>query len=131
MLELTITPQFSDTDILGHINYQATVRWFEMGRSLVYRAISPDFPNTTHFLVMVHMGVDYSHEMLLVDDVVVKTRVTKIGRCSFDVEQEAIQNGELCSTGRVVLVYYNLKTRKAEPLPENVKEQICKFMDYV
>ena len=127
MHETTILPQFSDSDALGHINYQATVRWFEAGRLPIYMLVAPDLRRATRFLAMVHMDVDYAHEMLLVDPVTVRTRIEKIGHSSFDVVQEAFQGDRRCSSGRVVLVYYNMTTRRAEPLPDDLREQLQRF----
>ncbi|HBT77793.1 MAG TPA: thioesterase [Planctomycetaceae bacterium] len=127
MLETTILPQFSDSDALGHINYQATVRWFETGRLPIYRIFVGDFEIADRFLAMVRMEVDYAGEMRLGSEVTVRTRITEIGRSSFHVRQEAFQQGRCCSSGHVVLVHYDLTTRKAIPITDELRESLRRF----
>jgi acyl-CoA thioester hydrolase len=133
MLEVTILPQFSDTDALGHANYQASVRWFEVGRMPIYKLFAPEFTRIVRqrhgiFLVMVHFEIDYHNETLLDYEITVRTWLTKIGRSSFHVEQELLQQGVRCSTGRVVLVCYDLATRKSVPIPDEVRKQLERWM---
>lgn len=130
MLEMTLTPQFSDTDALGHINYQAIVRWFEAGRLPIYREVTPelgDLSKAGRFLAMVHMEIDYRNEMRLGKDILIRTGITRIGGSSFDVKQEARQEERCCGTGRVVLVHYDLETRKALPLTGELREKLERF----
>ncbi|MDR3234079.1 MAG: acyl-CoA thioesterase [Planctomycetaceae bacterium] len=127
-LETEIQPQFSDSDALGHSNYQATVRWFEIGRRPVYQLFAPDFEVVRHhqglFLVMASMQVDYIAETLIGKVLTVNTWVPHIGKSSFHVEQESYQDGILCSKGHLVLVCYNFTTKKSNPIPAAVRSEL-------
>jgi acyl-CoA thioester hydrolase len=130
-LETEIQPQFSDSDAIGHGNYQATVRWFEVGRRPIYQMFAPDFEVVRHhqglFLVMVNMNIDYIAETLIGKPLTVKTWVPKIGNCSFHVEQETHQDGVLCSRGHFILVCYNFTTKKSHPIPPAVRSELEQF----
>jgi acyl-CoA thioester hydrolase len=125
--KITVLPQFSDSDILGHANFQATVRWFEAGRRTIYRLF--DSNKTIRrgegtCVVMVHMEIDYAHETQLDDEVTIQTWISRIGNSSFTIEQESLQNGTSRSTGRFVLVCCDVKTRKAIPISQNIREKL-------
>lgn len=119
-----ITPQFSDSDALGHINHLAVARWFEVARSSLYRHLFPNFLDVTDFLVMVHMDVDYVSETSLDGEVTIKTEIAKIGNTSFTVSQEAWQNDRLCSRGNFAIVYFDLENRKPQKIDDDLKRKI-------
>lgn len=124
MRTIKITPQFSDSDALGHINHLAVARWFEVARSSLYRSLFPNFLGVKDFLVMVHMDVDYVAETLLDGGVTIRTEIAKIGNTSFTVQQEAWQDDRLCSRGHFVMVYFDLENRKPQKIDDDLKRRI-------
>lgn len=124
MQETILMPQFSDSDALGHINHLSVARWFEVGRSSLYRRLFPNYVGVTDFLVLVHMEIDYVAETTLDAKVSIRTNVSKVGRTSFTIDQEAWQTDRLCCKGRFVMVYFDLDARKPLPIDDDLRRKI-------
>ena len=126
MFQVTITPRFGELDVLGHINNIALACWFELARNPLFHIFHPTMPITprTWPLIMAHSDYDFLEPLQFPQEVMIRTFVDKIGAKSFTLYHEAWQEGRLCTTGRVVLVYYNFNARKSEPIPEDIKRRL-------
>jgi acyl-CoA thioester hydrolase len=132
-IESVIDPQFSDTDALGHSNYQAVIRWFEVGRKPLYQIFAPDFnavrAHQGLFLVMVSMKIEYKNETLIDKPVMIKSWISHIGKSSFHVSQESFQDNQLCSTGYFILVCYDFETKKSHLIPDPIRRELERFLE--
>ena len=129
MKETTITPLFSDSDALGHTNYQAIIRWLEEARSPLYRLLYPKYADGDRFFVLVHIELDFSGETLVDFDATIRTCVSEIGNTSFTMRQELLQNGNLCVRGGFVFVHFDRKTRRPIPLGAEMREKLQLWFD--
>jgi acyl-CoA thioester hydrolase len=123
MFTTMIQPRFGDTDCLGHINNTALAVWFEQARTPFFRIFSPSLEVNldTWPLIMAHTDYDFVAEMNL-NEVEIRTTVSRIGVKSFTVYHEAWQQGRLCVKGHAVVVYFDFKAKKSVPLPEHIKQ---------
>lgn len=113
--------RFNDTDRLGHINNAVFATAFETGRvSFLYHPEQPLAPAGSDF-VIVRLVVDFRAEMHYPGDVEIGTRLLAIGRSSFTVGQALFKDGICTATGESVLVLIDHATRKAIPLPEQLR----------
>lgn len=121
MYKSMITPKFGDIDGLGHVNNTVIPSWFEEARNEIYGYFNPDFSLKTWNLILAHFEVDFVSQLYYNGNVTIQTYISHIGRSSFEVYQEAWQNGNLCSKGKTVLVHFNFKTQKSESIPDHIR----------
>ncbi|MCC6450969.1 MAG: acyl-CoA thioesterase [Candidatus Aureabacteria bacterium] len=124
MYVTTIEPRFGDADGMGHITNTALPLWFERARNRVYRVFNPTLDLTRWNLVMARLEVEYKGELFYGRDVEVRSSVSRIGETSFDVAQEAWQDGALRATGKVVLEQVDPAERRPSPLPPDIREAL-------
>jgi acyl-CoA thioester hydrolase len=126
MFHLTITPQFGNTDGLGHINNIVLANWFEQARTPIFRLFTPDLAiNTDKWkLIMVRTEYDFLGELFFGRDVEIKSYILKIGNTSFTIGHEAWQNGGLRVRGKAVLVHYDFNLRKSIPITGDIRDTL-------
>jgi acyl-CoA thioester hydrolase len=124
MFTTTIRPRVSETDGLGHINNTTIPVWFEAGREGIFRIFTPNLSFKDWRAVLVNMNIDFVRETQFGKDVEVRTWIEKVGTSSFVVKEELYQDGHLCARGTATYVNFNQATRKAEPIPQTIREQL-------
>ncbi|PZP51998.1 MAG: thioesterase [Pseudopedobacter saltans] len=121
MFSEIITPRFGDTDACGHINNAVLPVWFEHARNPVLRIMNPSMDYKTWNTIVAHIEVDFVSQLHLDKEVEIKTYISKIGNSSFEIYNEAWQNGVLGAKGKAVLIHYDFTQQKSVPLPEDIK----------
>ena len=116
-----ITPRFGDIDGLRHVNNTVIPGWFEQARNPVYRIFNPDFEFDSWNLILARYEIDFVRPLVMNGDVTVRTWVSRIGTSSFEVGQEALQAGTVCTRGRTVLVHYDFRTNRSLPIPPAIR----------
>ena len=124
MFSEKITPRFSDTDALGHINNTMIPIWFEGARDPVFRLFMADLDIKNWQLILAKIDVSYHAQMFYGEEIEIKTFISRIGGASFDVYQELCQNGSLCSSGTAAMVHYCYKEQSSRKIPEDVKTSL-------
>lgn len=122
MYSMTVTPKFGDIDGLGHVNNTVMPGWFEQARNPIYRFFNPEFKFENWNLILARYEVDFVAQLFFDQDVEIRTYISKIGRSSFDVYQEAWQGDKLCTKGRTVLVHFDFKEQRSVAIPEKIRE---------
>ena len=108
--------RYCDTDRQGHINTAIFATFLETGR--VTFLYDQDLALTARGceFVLARVEIDYRAELFYPGTVDIGTRVIRIGRTSFTVEQGVFRD-ELCAaTGTTVLVQMLTDTRRPHPL---------------
>ena len=123
-----ITPRFSETDALGHINNNTYGVWFEEARDDIYKIFMPDVDTKRWKLVMAHSSYDFLKEVFWGKGVVVKTGIAKIGNSSFELRHAVYQNEKLCTLGKCILIHYDFTTKVSVKIPDNIKAQLEKHL---
>lgn len=124
MYTTIIEPRFGDADGMRHITNTALPLWFEQARNPVYRIFNPNLDLEKWSLVMARLEVEYKGELFYGRDIEVRTSVSRIGKSSFDVAQEAWQDGVLRATGTVVLVQIDPARRNPVPLSPDIRRAL-------
>lgn len=120
----TIHPRFAETDALGHINNTVVPVWLEQARTPVFRLFIPDLDIKQWRLIIAKIEVNFWQEILYGHEVKVHTYIEKIGNSSFQVGQEVHQREQLCAKGRSVMVHFDYATRKAQPIPTEIRKKM-------
>ena len=124
MYVMEITPRFGDIDGLRHVNNTVIPGWFEQARNQVYRIFNPAFEFETWNLILARYEIDFVRPLFINRDVQVRTWVSKIGRSSFEVSQEAVQADALCTRGKTVLVHFDFRENKSREIPPHIREEL-------
>ena len=121
MFSEQITPRFSDTDALGHINNTMVPIWFEGARDPIFRLFMPELNLKEWQLILAKIDVSYHGQLFYGKTLELKTFISRIGRASFDVYQELWQQDTLCASGTSVMVHYCYSKQSSKPIPEQIK----------
>ncbi|MFK7161623.1 thioesterase family protein [Marinospirillum sp. MEB164] len=124
MLSMTLTPGFTDTDAMGHINNTRLPVWFELARNDLFRFFIPDLDPQKWCLIIARIEVDFVGELFYGQEVEIRTQIARIGNASFVVQQEAWQEGRLGARGQATLVHYDFTTKKTQPLTPAQREAL-------
>lgn len=124
MFSWTITPRFGDIDGLGHVNNNIVPMWFETARNPFFRFFNPVLDLKKWDLILVRFEVDFLNQMYYGDDVEVRSWISRIGRSSFEIYQEAWQADKLGAKGTAVLVHFDFTLQKSKPLPEPIRKEL-------
>ncbi|MBZ9540098.1 acyl-CoA thioesterase [Modicisalibacter tunisiensis] len=122
MFTQTLTPTFSDTDALGHINNTRIPVWFELGRNDVCRLFTPDLDPRHWVLILARMEIEYRAELFFNAPIEMRTGISRIGTSSFTVEQTLHQHGRLGAEGRTVMIHFDHAAKQARPIPDAIRE---------
>lgn len=120
----TITPRFSETDALGHINNTVVPVWLEQARRPLFQLFTPDLDPEKWRLIVARIELDFVGELLYGTDVEIQTSVAKIGNSSFQVAQKIVQQDEVRVRGLAVLVHYDYLQRRPIPIPKDIRQQL-------
>ncbi|WDE12400.1 acyl-CoA thioesterase [Thalassomonas haliotis] len=124
MFSETITPRFSDTDALGHINNTMVPVWFEGARDPVFRLFMPELDTGNWRLILAKIDVTYHGQLFYGQDIEVRTYIGRIGGASFDVYQELWQQGEKCASGTAVMVHFCYQEQASMAIPQAIKVEL-------
>lgn len=127
MLQETITPRFSETDALGHINNTVVPVWLEQARRPVFQLFTPDLDPEKWCLIVARIEINFLGELLYGHDVTIRTSVAKIGNTSFHLAQDIFQKAEIRAQGLAVLVHYDYQRKQSIPIPNDTRQQLEKF----
>ena len=119
--------RFADTDMLGHVNNSVFSRCFDSGHSeLTLTQAGLLDEGCIH--VMAKIKINFISEIKWPGTVEIGTLVTRIGNSSLAVYQCLYQNGQRVGDAHTTLVQINKVTRKAQPLSNDVKILMEKYV---
>lgn len=126
MHKTIITPRIGDTDALRHINNTALPIWFETARNPLFRIFNPTLELTYKKwnLVMLRCDFNYLKQMYFGYDVEIRTYVSKIGKTSVVIHQEAWQNGLLRANGSCTMLYFDFIKQNSVVIPDDIREKL-------
>ncbi|MDR9469145.1 thioesterase family protein [Marinospirillum sp.] len=124
MFTYILTPGFTDTDALGHINNTRLPVWFELARNDVFRLFTPDLDPKKWALILARIELDFVGELFYGTEVEIRTYIDRIGKSSFTVGQEAWQGGTLGAKGQAILVHYSFNEKTSQPLEGELRQSL-------
>ena len=124
MFTESIQPRFSETDALGHINNTVLPIWFEGCRDPIFKFFTSNLDPAQWRLILAKFSVEFLAELFYGEPVTINTGVSRIGNSSFEVTQQAVQQGRVCATGVVVLVHYDFAQKRSAPITPDIAEQL-------
>ncbi|MCM1029151.1 MAG: acyl-CoA thioesterase [Pseudoflavonifractor sp.] len=127
---LRIQTRFTDSDMLGHINNNTYLSYFDLGKARYFRdALGPlfDFDNIT--VAIVNINVDFYEQAYFTDELDVWTRVMELGTKSLTLEQRVVSatTGAVKCRAVTVMTSFDPSTARATPLLPEWKTAIAIF----
>lgn len=123
--------RFNDIDVLGHVNNNAQLALFDVGKTEFYNALRGQLADWSRVeAVIVNLNCTFMEQIRFTDPMEVRTRVKKIGERSFTIQQilRNTANGQICSMCESVMVSVDYATKTSKPIPENIVEGLRKWL---
>jgi acyl-CoA thioester hydrolase len=120
--------RFEETDFMGVVYYSKFFNWLEVGRVNLFRHLGIDIREWAekgfHFPV-VQAHADYKASAHFDDEVLIRTRIAKVGNSSIRFENEVyrLPGRELLCTGHTVHALTN-GSGKSVPFPDGIREKL-------
>lgn len=116
--------RFIDTDASGRIHYTAMFRYFESAEIEFMRSVGVSYETHAFGLPRVHVECDFLVQIGYDDLIVIEVSLTKLGRSSIRLEFCARKQGVLAATGAVVVVSMDKKSKRAIPIPDELRARL-------
>jgi acyl-CoA thioester hydrolase len=120
--------RYRDTDRQGHVNNAVFSSFLETGRvEVLYNPAAPLTSEGGSF-VIASISLEFFREITWPGEVVIGSRVTKVGRSSVRLDQALFQNDVCVASAETVIVQTNDATRKSMPLSEEAVARLERLM---
>lgn len=113
--------RYADTDRQGHVNNAAFAVFLETGRvETLYNPKAPIADEGASF-VIVRLQLEFRAEITWPGDIIIGTRVLRVGRSSITLEQALFQEETCVAVAEGVVVHVDDSTRRSRPLsPQSI-----------
>ena len=116
-------------DSLGHVNHTIYIKWMETARMHYFNACGFSDLYETQGVgpILAALEVEYKRPLVFGDTVTVRTRMTRLGRASFEMDYRLTsksEQGALVATGTARLVVYDFKASQSVPLSDEMRSSI-------
>ncbi len=108
--------RFSDCDPMGHANNAVYATYLEQARIEALGGLDP--------FILARVEIDFRSELRAGDSIEVRTRVSRVGTKSFELEHEIRSGGRLVAEAKGVLVGYDYDNGTSVPLSDDLRRQL-------
>ncbi len=108
--------RFRDCDAMGHVNNAVYSTYLEEARIGVLGDLI-DF-------ILARVEIDFRSELRAGEEVEVRTRCSRIGTKSFDLEHVIAADGRVVAEAKSVLVSYDYERAESVPVPDALRERL-------
>lgn len=122
--------RFNDIDIMAHVNNSVYQNYFDMARLRYFEKVFDQKMNwRERALVLAKITIEYFNPIFLEEEIVVLSKVYKLGNKSLQMKQEIINvnTNEVKANNDAVLVAFGSQENGAILLPDDWRKKI---MDY-
>ena len=88
--EIKLQLRYRDIDSLGHVNNAVFLSYFEIGRIGLLRMNSDRYDIDSINFVIARIEIDFLKTIHLFDDVILKTKIVRVGKTSFTFDHEIV-----------------------------------------
>jgi acyl-CoA thioester hydrolase len=108
--------RFRDCDSMGHVNNAVYSTFLEEARIEVLGGLA-DF-------ILARVEIDFRSELRAGEEIEVRTRCSRIGTKSLELEHEIHAPGRIAAEAKSVLVGYDYELGQSIPLPGELRERL-------
>jgi len=123
----TLQVRFRDIDAFGHVNNAVFFSYVELARiRYLLDVLQPEQTFDRLPLILARVELDYRSPITFGQEVLVDTRVDRIGRTSFSMSHRmtAQPGGRLVGDVRTVLVSYHYPSARPIPVPDDWRRRL-------
>ena len=126
---LPLQIRFNDVDKFGHVNNTVYFQFYDTTKTDYYASVCKDVDWEQVAIVVVKIEAEFLGQVKAVSNIAGRTRVTRIGRTSFELEQEVFDMGtqEVKSRCSSVMVLYDLIRQQSMPFPDAWRQAISQY----
>ncbi len=132
-VQTKVQVRFADVDMMGHANNAHYFTYFEQARLAYFKNFSElDFTlpkaGIGKSVILASISCQYRSPAYLDETLIVKIRTKEIGRSSFTMEYEMMEekSGRLVATAESVQVYFDYETKKSIEISEELRRKFGK-----
>ncbi len=108
--------RFRDCDAMGHVNNAVYSTYLEEARIGVLGAL--------HDFILARVEIDFRAELRMGEEVEVRTRCSRVGTKSFDLEHVIAADGRVVAEAKSVLVSYDYERGESVPVPGELRARL-------
>lgn len=128
--KLDIQIRFNDLDAYRHVNNNSYFSYYDLGKDEYFREVFPsDFRLQSVVPIIANIKADFMVPIFYGDPIVMETRCSRLGNKSFTLQQRAVntQTGQPVCQSETVMVFFDIRTQKSAPIPEQYRKNIIAF----
>lgn len=118
--------RFADTDQHGHVTNAVFAVCFQNARLELLR--ERGLPAADGMVILARLDIAFLSELYWPGDVIVGTRVDRIGRASLQLAQAIFSSGRCCAAATSTCVLVDGASRRSMPWPENTIAALSALM---
>lgn len=119
-----VTIRFSDQDSMGHVNNVSFAQYVEVGRTMLIQSVIEKFGHEGLDFILANVSINYLKEVHYPGTIDVGARITRIGSKSLTSGYGLFQGDDCVATSTSVNVFYDMRTRKSTPPPDDVRREV-------
>ena len=126
----TLQVRFRDIDAFGHVNNAVFFSYVELARiRYLIDVLRPDQPFERMPLILARVELDYRSPITFGEEVLVETRVERIGRTSFGMSHRmtVAADDRLVGDVQSVLVTYDYAAARPMPVPDDWRRLLGQY----
>ena len=126
----TLQVRFRDIDAFGHVNNAVFSSYVELARiQYLLDVLQPDAPFERLPLILARAELDFRSPITFGEEVVVETRVERIGRTSFGMSHRltVAADDRLVADVHSVLVTYDYAAARPMPVPDDWRRRLGQY----
>jgi acyl-CoA thioester hydrolase len=121
----TLPVQWGDQDAFGHVNNVIYFRWFESARIDLLDVFQSAVTMSGSGLgpILASIKCDYRRQLHFPDTVSIGSRITRVGRSSFDIGHAIVshQQNQVVAEGSSVIVIYDYSAKRVTRIPDDLR----------
>ncbi len=125
-----IQVRFRDIDAMNHVNNAVYITYLEAARINYIRQIAyqyQDFPLKEVGMILAEVTCTFKRPILYGQEVLIGTRVARMGTSSYRLESRIEADGMLSALGNVVVVHYDYVAGRSVPIPDQIRTRIAEY----
>ena len=108
--------RWRDCDAMGHVNNAVYSTFLEEARIEALGGLAE--------FILARVEIDFRSELRAAEEIEVRTRCSRIGTKSLDLEHEIHANGRLAAQAKSVLVGYDYELGTSVELSDEIRERV-------
>lgn len=111
--------RWSDVDAFGHVNNVKYFEYVQEARIGFMNSLAEDTLSGDSTWVVARQDVEYKRPMVFrADPYQIRTRVTRIGRSSYELRADIVDGDVLMSRARTVVVAFDQASQRSRPMTD-------------